>query len=113
MSIILEDSVITNKDLNLNEKVVFSFLSDFGECSLPLSQMKERTGVDSVDILRRTLKSLVSKGYITVEVKYSNAPAFYSVANFDTSEKVCHNEEKINPRKMFRGGEKTRRSLVD
>ena len=33
--------------------------------------------------------------------------------DFDTSEKVCHNEEKINPRKMFRGGEKTRRSLVD
>ena len=114
MSITINDGTINNKDLNLNEKVVFSFLAKVGKCSDSLSTIKDMTGVDSVDILRRTLKSLVSKGYITTEVKYSNSPTTYLVESVNTSENVYHNEEKINPKSMlFRHGEKTRRSLLD
>lgn len=81
MSYLMTDDIIKNNDLNLSEKVVLAFLTSQGVCKDPLEVMRCRIGVGSLSTLRNTLKSLVSKGYVSVKHGHSNSPATYSVVN--------------------------------
>lgn len=127
MSYEMKDYIIEDNNLIFIEKVVLSFITSCGEYNDSLEVMKDEIGIGSVSTLRRTLKSLISKGYIISENTGVNSPTTYSVVN--TSDKDTFNKEDtarkfrhsggINPKKMLEEKRKhlqggyNRRTLLD
>lgn len=105
----IEDYMIKDLQLKGTDLLVFAFLSSQGVVEIPNEDLKNEVGVKSVTTVKNSLKCLEDRGLISITVNGSNKPNTIEVISSTPQTP----EVKVNPKSLFRGEEKTRRTLLD